>query len=102
MPNAVLEAMAAARPVAAARVGGAPELVVSGQGLKPLDGETGVLVRPEAVEELAEAVIALLKDPARRERMGRAGRDRVESRFSLAVMVERYAKLYDSLAPAEK
>ena len=89
MPNAVLEAMAAAKPVVATRVGGVPELVV--------DGETGILVPPEDTEALARAIIALLQDPLRGLSMGEAGRERVQTHFSMAAMVTKTDKLYQEL-----
>ena len=69
-----LEAMAAGRPVVGSRVGGIPECIV--------DGETGILVPPADSHALAEAVISLLQDPARRRTLGEAGRKRVQERFS--------------------
>ena len=89
MPNAVLEAMAAAKPVVATRVGGVPELVV--------DGETGILVPPEDTEALARAIIALLQDPLRGLSMGEAGRERVQAHFSMASMVTKTDNLYQEL-----
>jgi glycosyltransferase involved in cell wall biosynthesis len=74
-PIALLEAMALERPVVAAAVGGIPEMIV--------DGDTGVLVAPDDVGALAAAMGALLADPARRAAMGRAGRERLETRFGL-------------------
>ncbi len=67
------EAMAAGKPVVASRIGGIPETVD--------DGVNGILVTPGNANELAEAMIALVSDPARRERMGRAGREKVASEF---------------------
>lgn len=81
----ILEAMATALPVVAARVGGNPEVVV--------DQETGVLVPGEA-RALADAVLALAADPRRRRAMGDAGRWRVKHHFSLERMVEQYAGAY--------
>src|SRR5581483_5398797 len=69
-----LEAMACETAVVASRVGGIPEVVV--------DGETGVLVEPGDAPALAAALRALLDDPDRAARLGRAGRARVEARFS--------------------
>jgi len=89
MPNAVLEAMAAAKPVVATRVGGVPELVV--------DGETGILVPPEDTEALARAIIALLQDPLRGLSMGETGRERVQAHFSMAAMVTKTDNLYQEL-----
>ncbi len=85
-PNVILEAMAAARPVVATRVGGVPELV--------RDGVTGFLIEPGDVDGFARAVGALLDDPALAERMGRAGRETVERQYSCEIAVQRLSKLY--------
>jgi len=69
-----LEAMAMGKPVVAFAHGALPEIVV--------DGETGVLVPPRDEMALAEAVVALLRDPARRAAMGQKGRTRVEECFT--------------------
>jgi glycosyltransferase involved in cell wall biosynthesis len=78
--SAVLEAMACGRAVVATRAGGIPEAVD--------DGVTGILTAPHDEAAMAEAVVALLEDPARRDRFGRAGRARVETAFSVDQMVE--------------
>jgi len=67
-PMAVLEAMAWGRPVVASRVGGLPELIE--------DGVTGRLVPAGDAEQLAEALAGLARDPAARQAMGRAARQR--------------------------
>jgi len=71
--RAVLEAMAAGRPVVAARVGAIPETVV--------DGETGWLV-DGSPDEVAARLEAVLRDPVRARAMGEAGRRRVETWFT--------------------
>lgn len=76
---ALVEAMAVGRPVIASRLGAYQELV--------LDGTTGILVPPRDPEAIAEACLRLLRDPDLRERMGRAGRDRVEKYFKVERMV---------------
>jgi phosphatidylinositol alpha-1,6-mannosyltransferase len=68
------EASACGVPVVAGRSGGIPAAV--------RDGETGVLVDAERVDAVAEAVAALLDDPARRARLGAAGRRAVESHYN--------------------
>jgi glycosyltransferase involved in cell wall biosynthesis len=85
LPTAVLEAMAAARPVIASAIGGIPELVV--------DGETGLLVPPGDHHALAAALRSLLTDPAGRRAMGEAGRARVLDRFTR----ERYCRDIEAL-----
>jgi len=86
MSNTILEAMACGRPVIATAVGGNPELVV--------DGETGLLVPPNDPHAMAAAITKLLRDPQHSQQMGRRGRQRVEEKFSLEVMVRNYAKVY--------
>ncbi|MDW8339549.1 MAG: glycosyltransferase, partial [Thermoleophilia bacterium] len=91
---ALLEAMLCARPIVAAAASAVPELVV--------DGETGLLVPPEDVEALAEAIVALLDDPERAAALGEAGRARANAELSVARMVERtlevYAEILESAA----
>lgn len=88
-PITILEAMAAGRPVIATDVGGCAEAVV--------DGETGLIVPPEAPEALADAIVALLEDPDRAREMGEAGRRRVEREFTVDRMVEQHLELYEAL-----
>jgi glycosyltransferase involved in cell wall biosynthesis len=71
----IAEAMAAARPVVATRVGGIPELVT--------EASTGFLVPVRAPAEIARRVIQLLEDPTLRTRMGSAGRRAAEQKFDL-------------------
>lgn len=68
-----LEAMAAAKPVIASRVGGLSEIVV--------EGETGLLVPPEDPAALASAIELLLDNPAIAREMGLRGRRRVEELY---------------------
>ena len=68
-----LEAMACGRPVVAARVGGLADTVV--------DGHTGLHVPPGDADAAARAMGALLADPARAARFGRAGRARAKARY---------------------
>lgn len=67
--NVFIEAAACGRPVVVGDSGGARESLV--------DGETGILVDGSEVEEVADAVSALLADPALASAMGTAGRERV-------------------------
>ena len=86
MPNVVLEAMAAGRPVVATRVEGTEDLVVP--------GATGWLVPPDQVKPLAEALIAAAADPERRRAFGRAGLRRVEAEFAPERVVSAYDQLW--------
>lgn len=93
LPIAILEAMAASRPIVATRVGGVPEAVV--------DGVTGLLVPPRDSTALAQAIMYLLDDPDLCNRLGQAGRERVLEYFSVERMVERTQNLYEQLLAAK-
>lgn len=85
-PMTILEAMAAGRPVVATAVGQIPRMVV--------DHGTGRLVAPCAPEALAEALAALLEDPALAVQLGRQGQARVTLEFTAAIMAGKYLELY--------
>jgi glycosyltransferase involved in cell wall biosynthesis/O-antigen ligase len=89
LPFALLEAMAAARPIVATTVGGVPEMIT--------DGETGLLVPPQDPDALAKAIIALLTDRDKAQRMGLAARERVLAHFTLERMLEETEQLYQQL-----
>jgi glycosyltransferase involved in cell wall biosynthesis/GT2 family glycosyltransferase len=96
VPLVLLEALACARPVIASRVGGIPQLI---------DATCGILidasVKPSsAPADFAEAIDALLRDPARREKMGQAGRKKVEATYDLRAIRAKYAELLTTSPPA--
>jgi glycosyltransferase involved in cell wall biosynthesis len=90
LPLVVLEAMARRRAVVATPVGGTPEVVV--------DGVTGLLVPPRDPDALADALRRLLADAPLRARMGDAGYERVQARFSADAMTGRVLEIYDAIA----
>ena len=83
-----VEALLAGIPVVASRVGGLAEIVH--------DGETGLLVEPGDPSALAHALRELLIDPARRDVMGRRGRDDALQRFTPAAMASAYEAFLSS------
>lgn len=83
-----LEAMEHGKPVVATVFGGSPEVVV--------DGITGYVRNPFQIESYAAAVGELLADPALRQRMGEAGRSRLEQCFLLPRMAGEYLEEYDA------
>ncbi|MDQ3907414.1 MAG: glycosyltransferase [Acidobacteriota bacterium] len=87
--NAILEYMAAARPVVATDVGGAREAII--------EGETGHVVAAGDDRALAERIVSLLEDDERARRMGERGRERVAEKFSCAAQSERTLALYERL-----
>jgi glycosyltransferase involved in cell wall biosynthesis len=90
LPGAVIEAMALGLPVVASAIAPLREVI------EP--GENGLLVPAGSVESLADAVGPLLEDPARREALGRRGRELYEERWTLETSVPRMAELYRSMA----
>jgi glycosyltransferase involved in cell wall biosynthesis len=84
-----LEAMAAGKPVIAARAGAVPEVVV--------DGQTGVLVDYGDETALEDAIARLLADSDLRQRLGSAGRDRYLQRFSFDRVMARFDELLGEL-----
>ena len=91
-----LEAMACSTAVVASDVGGIPEVVS--------DGETGVLVHYDPADavgfetQLAKAVNAMVADPDRAERYGRAGRQRCIDEFSWARIAEQTLEIYQAVS----
>jgi glycosyltransferase involved in cell wall biosynthesis len=86
VPTALLEAAACGRPIIAADMPGCREIA------RP--GETGLLVPPGDAGALANAIAALAGDRARREAMGRAGRELATREFTDAIVAERTLALY--------
>jgi glycosyltransferase involved in cell wall biosynthesis len=88
-PLAVLEAMAAARPVVATRVGGVPDLVK--------DGVTGLLVEPGDSSGLSDRMGRLLSDSDLRVQMGRRGQEVAQARFRRDSVVTRHRQIYEEV-----
>ncbi len=88
-PNALLEAMAAARPIAATAVGGVPEMIEH--------EHSGLLVPPRQPHALAAALARLAGDAALRQRLGSEASRRAREHFDITGVVEQHAALYRSL-----
>ena len=89
MSASLLEAMASGLAAIATRVSGSVEIITSGQN--------GILVEPQDVQGLGQAIRGLLADEALRERLSIAARKTIQERFSLEEMVERHMQLYGEL-----
>lgn len=85
----VLEYMASAKPVVATRVGSLPELIE--------DGKSGYLVDPGDEEALAERILRLLRNPEKAREMGRFGREKVQTSYTVERMVQMTEALFDRL-----
>ena len=90
LPNVVLEAMRFRKPVVATAAPGTTEVVA--------DGVTGLLVPMRNPVELARAIRRVIEEPGLAQRLGEAGRARVESEFRAATMIERFAELYERIS----
>ena len=80
-----LEASACALPVIAGKSGGAPDAVI--------DGVTGVVVDGENNEQIAQAVIELLADPAKRRQMGSMGRQWIIDNWRWEIWSQKFEEL---------
>ena len=76
----IIEAMAAEKPVVAVKAGGPEEIVI--------EGETGFLVNQGDIEMLAGSIIKLLTDDKMAKRMGKAGKNIVENKFTSEIYVK--------------
>ena len=78
--------MACEVPVVASNVGGIPEVIEH--------GVSGMLHPPDALDEMADSVLALVQDEPRRRQMGQAARRRACELFNVDDIVSRYEAYY--------
>lgn len=93
LPLAVLEAMMAGLPVVATSVGDIPNVVTK---------ETGVVVPPHRPELLAEALDDLLKNPKKREAMGKAAYRRAMDEYSVDAWMRKHIALYQQVLSSDR
>lgn len=89
LPLACLEAMSCGLPIVASDVGGLPEIV---------DSTCGYVIRRGDAEELANATLWLLEQPARAKELGDAGRQKVRRDYSLDKAADAYMAMYKESA----
>lgn len=88
----ILEGMACRKPVIGSRAGAIPEIIE--------EGKTGLTFPPGDAERLADALIAVVTDPAQAQRMGQRGYDRLVRHFHIGRNVEATQRTYESLLRA--
>ncbi len=90
LPIAILEAMAAGKPVVAMNVGGVGEAVT--------DGQTGFVIPPGNLRLMVDRIVSLLQSPEQAVEMGERGRERFHAQFlGAAQMVEQLDALYQEV-----
>ena len=89
LSNVILEAMACGLPVVSTRVGGTTDIIQ--------DGINGMLVEPDNVSQLSNAMKQLLKNKKLTEQLGNEARKTIKIKFSMELVVTKYLKLYDQL-----
>ena len=87
LPNVIVEAQSQSIPVISTTVSGVPELVD--------DGVNGLLVEQNNVDELAQAIERMLRDPQLRQKMGQAGEKRVRADFDHMASIDYLANLFE-------
>jgi colanic acid/amylovoran biosynthesis glycosyltransferase len=92
LPVVLMEAMATAIPAVTTSVNGIPELVV--------DEENGLVVPPGRADLVARALARLAREPELRNRLGRAGRERVVEEFDVRREAQRLHDLFIEYAGA--
>jgi len=90
----LIEAMAREIPVIGSNIGGIPEVTNN--------GETGILVKPGDSKELAKAISFILSNPEEVKSMRKAGRKRVEEKFTSDIMAQKYETLFYRLINRKK
>jgi glycosyltransferase involved in cell wall biosynthesis len=91
LPKVLVEAAACGKPIVATNVSGCREVVTH--------GENGLLVSVRNAKDLATALNRLLANPDLRTVMGKEGRQKVVSEFSIGHVVDKTLNVYESLSP---
>jgi glycosyltransferase involved in cell wall biosynthesis len=100
--NALLEAMSYGIPCIATDVGGNPEALGKGESQTIpkghyIVGKNGVLINPDDVKGLSEAIFYLIREGGVREEMGRRSRKFVQENYSIDVIADRYMAHYQRM-----
>lgn len=93
-PNVLLEALAAGLPIVTTDVPVIPEMIQ--------DGVQGLVRRPGDIEGFAAALLAFIRDPARRRAVGAANRREAETRYDVPVAVDTLTGLFEEVLAARR
>ena len=95
IPNVVLEAMAAKKPVVASNVGGLPEVIE--------DGVSGYLIHPDDIDRYVEVLNNLIGDPRKREQIGKAAYDYLlKNNYTWKAQTEKVMTIFHQLLEEQK
>ena len=94
LPNALLEALAAAKPVVATAVGGVPDIVT--------DRKTGIVVLPRDSARLGDAITELLSDRGLAQALGLAGQEVIRESYSFEKQLRLLMDVYKKTLSVEK
>ncbi len=94
LSNSLLEALSVGLPCVATAVGGTPDVVIH--------NENGMLISPDNPDALRISLIDLLSDSSKRERLGKASRELIRSKYSLENTADRLSDLYRQLTKRGK
>lgn len=89
-PVSILEAMAHACGIVASKTGGIPDMII--------EGETGILTRPQDTQTLEEGLCRLLAEPELCRRLGESARSKVAREFSVEDNIKRLLAVYESIS----
>ena len=89
LPMALLEAMAAKKPIIASKVGSIPQLIIP--------NETGLLIEPRDVSNLEKSIIELLNDKNKAAKLAENGYKTIVNKFSSKIMTKKYLDIYETL-----
>jgi len=102
LSNALLEAMSYGLPCIATKVGGNIELLGVDDYKKIMPGKfiierNGLLVNPEDIEGISEAMLYLIRNGVEREEMGNKGRRYIEKNYTIDLIADKYITLYQRM-----
>jgi len=89
VPIALLEAMAAQKPIVATKVGAVPNLIE--------DKKMGLLIEPKDADAIANSIISLLKDEVMKKAIAINALEKVKNEFSSSIMAQRYSEVYKEI-----